>query len=96
MNTVTANSLVIIGWAMTTFLVYSLLSGPFTDDRICETTCFSMLYWGALVIAVLGTLLSAMQAFKANAGIFSKLSLLLGFLLSAKLIGVMVIGVMAG
>lgn len=94
MNTVTANSLVIIGWGMTAFLVYSLLSGPFTG-RMCESTCFSMLYWGALVIAVLGTLLSAMQAFKPDSGIFSKLGLILGLFLTAKLAGVMIIGMMS-
>jgi len=93
MNTVTANSLVIIGWSMAAFLVYSLLSGPFTN-RMCETTCFGMLYWGTLVIAILGTLLSAMQAFKPDSGFFSKIGLLLGLFLTAKLAGVMVIGIM--
>ena len=95
MNTVTANTLVLVGWGMTVALVYSLLSGPF-DGRMCESTCFSMLYWGALVLAVLGTLLSLMQVFKPDSGIFSKLGLLLGLFLCAKLIGVMVIGTMAG
>ncbi|MFK7795376.1 MAG: hypothetical protein AB8B89_08510 [Gammaproteobacteria bacterium] len=95
MNTVTANTLVLIGWGMTVALVYSLLSGPF-DGRMCESTCFNMLYWGALVLAVLGTLLSLMQVFKPESGIFSKISLLLGLFLCAKLIGVMVIGTMAG
>ena len=95
MNTVTANTLVLLGWGMTAALVYSLLSGPF-DGRMCESTCFSMLYWGALIIAVFGTLLSLVQAFKANSGIFSKLGVLLGLFLCAKLIGVMVIGTMTG
>lgn len=94
MNTVTANGLVIFGWGLTVYLVYNLLSGPF-DGRICETTCFSMLYWGALVLAVLGTLLSAMQAFKAGSSIFSTLSLLLGLALTAALSGVMIIGMMS-
>ncbi len=91
MNTVTANALVLIGWGMMVALVYSLLSGPF-DGRVCESTCFSMLYRGALVLAVLGTLLSLMQAFKPNSGIFSKIGLILGLFLTAKLIGIMVIG----
>ena len=95
MNTVTANTLVLLGWGITIALVYSLLSGPF-DGRMCESTCFSMLYWGALVLAVFGTLLSLMQAFKPNSGIFSKIGLLLGLFLIAKLVGVMVIGTMAG
>ncbi|MDW3095852.1 MAG: hypothetical protein R8G33_09290 [Gammaproteobacteria bacterium] len=95
MNTVTANILVLLGWGVTIALVYSLLSGPF-DGRMCESTCFSMLYWGALVLAIFGTLLSLIQAFKANSGIFSKLGVLLGFFLCAKLIGVMVIGTMSG
>ena len=91
MNTVTANTLVLIGWGMMAALVYSLLSGPF-DDRMCESTCFSMLYWGALILAVLGTLLSLMQVFKPNSGIFSKIGLALGLFLTAKLVGIMVIG----
>ena len=95
MNTVTANTLVLLGWGITAAMVYSLLSGPF-DGRMCESTCFSMLYWGALVLAVCGTLLSLMQAFKPNSGIFSKLVLLFGLLLTAILIGVMVIGSMGG
>lgn len=95
MNTVTANTLILLGWGITAAMVYSLLSGPF-DGRMCESTCFSMLYWGALVLAVLGTLLSLMQVFKPNSGIFSKLGLLFGLLLTAKLIGVMVIGSMGG
>ncbi len=95
MNTITANTLVLVGWGITVALVYSLLKGPF-DGRMCESTCFSMLYWGALVLAVLGTLLSLMQAFKPGSGIFSKLGLLLGLFLCAKLIGVMVIGTMTG
>ena len=95
MNTVTANGLVIIGWGVTVFLVYSLLSGPF-DGRMCESTCFSMLYWGALVLAVLGTLLSATQAFKPGSGMFSKVALLFGLVLTATLAGVMVIGTMSG
>ncbi len=95
MNTVTANGLVVLAWGVTVFLVYSLLSGPF-DGRVCESTCFSMLYWGALVLAVLGTLLSAIQAFKSDSGFFSKVSLLFGLILIAKLAGVMVIGTMTG
>ena len=94
MNTVSANALVILGWGVTAFLVYSLLSGPF-DGRMCETTCFSMLYWAALVLAVLGTILSFIQSIKPGSGVFSKIALLLSLLLSAKLIGVMVIGTMA-
>ena len=94
MNTVTANGLVIFGWGVAAFLVYSLLSGPF-DGRACETLCFNMLYWAALVLAVLGTLLSFVQSIKPDSGLFSKVSLLFGLILSAKLIGVMVIGVIS-
>lgn len=91
MNTVSANALVLLGWTVTVVLVYSLLSGPF-DGRMCESACFNMLYWGALVLAVLGTLLSLVQCFKSDSGIFSKLGLILGLFLTAKLVGVMVIG----
>ena len=95
MNTVTANTLVLLGWGVTVALVYSLLSGPF-DGRMCESTCFSMLYWGALVLAILGTLLSLMQAFKPNSGMFSKIGVIFGLLLTGTLVGVMVIGSMGG
>ena len=95
MNTVTANTLVLLGWGVTVALVYSLLSGPF-DGRMCESTCFSMLYWGALVLAVLGTLLSLMQAFKPNSGMFSIIGVIFGLLLTGTLVGVMVIGSMGG
>lgn len=91
MNTVTANGLVVLGWGITAFLVYSLLSGPF-DGRVCESTCFAMLYWGALVLTVLGTLLSLVQSMKPASGVCSKLAMLFGLILSAALIGVMVIG----
>lgn len=94
-NTITANTLVLLGWGVTIALVYSLLSGPF-DGRMCESTCFNMLFWGALVLAVFGTLLSIVQAAKSGSSIFSKLGVILGLFLCAKLIGVMVIGSMAG
>ena len=92
MNTATANALVLLAWGITIALVYSLLMGPF-DGRMCESTCFSMLYWGALVVAIVGTLLSLKQCcFNPDAGLFSTLGLLLGLGVSAILIGVMVIG----
>ena len=95
MNTATANALVLLAWVITGVLTYSLLSGPFTG-RMCESTCFNMLYWGALVVAIVGTLLSLKQCcFNPNAGLFSKLSLLLGLGVSAILIGVMVIGMLS-
>ena len=94
MNTATANVLVLLAWGATVALVYSLLSGPF-DGRTCESTCFSMLYWGALVVAIVGTLLSLKQCcFNPDAGLFSKVGLLLGLGASAVLIGVMVIGIL--
>ncbi len=92
MNTVTANALVLISWAAVVALVFAMLSGPF-DGRTCETTCFSLLYWGALVLAIVGTLLSLKQCcFNPESGLFSKIGLLLGLGVSAILIGVMVIG----
>ena len=94
MNTTTANTLVILGWGIAAVMVYNLLSGPF-DGRMCESVCFNMLYWGALVLAVCGTLLSLIQCCKSGSGIFSKIGLILGFFLCAKLIGVMVIGSLA-
>ena len=96
MNTVTANALVLIAWAAVVTLVYSMLRGPF-DGRVCESTCFSLLYWGALVFAIVGTLLSLKQCcFNPDAGPLSKVGLLLGLAVSAILIGVMVIGLIGG
>ncbi len=95
MNTVTANTIVLIAWGLTAALVYNLLNGPF-DGRMCESVCFSMMYWGALVLAVVGTLLCITQCFKSESGWFSKIGVLLGLLLCAKLIGVMVIGNLTG
>ena len=94
MNTVTSNTIVLLAWGLTVALVYSLLSGPF-DGRMCESLCFNMLYWAALVLAVIGTLLCITQCFKSSSGIFSKLGVILGLFLCAKLIGVMVIGSMS-
>ena len=91
MNTATANVIVFLAWAAAVALVYNLLSGPF-DGRMCESACFSIVYGIALVLAMTGTLLCLRQIFKANAGIVSRFSFLLGLLLSAQLIGVMVIG----
>ena len=92
MNTVTANALILIAWAAVVALVYSMLSGPF-DGRTCETTCFNLLYWGALGLGIVGTLLSLKQCcFNPEASAFSKIGLLLGLGVSAILIGVMVIG----
>ena len=95
MNTVTANTLVLIAWGLAAALVYSLLSGPF-DDRMCETVCFGLLYWGALILAVIGTLLCITQSFKSGSGWVTKIGALLGLLLCAKLIGIMVIGNFTG
>ena len=95
MNTITANALVLAAWAAVVALVYAMLSGPF-DGRTCESTCFSLLYWGALIVAIIGTLLSLKQCcFNPDSGVFSKIGLLLGLGVSALLIGVMVIGLMS-
>ena len=91
MTTATANVIVLLAWAAAVALVYHLLAGPF-DGRMCESACFSMMYGLALVLAVTGTLLCLRQIFKTGAGLVSRISFLLGLLLSAQLIGVMVIG----
>ncbi|MEM7304150.1 MAG: hypothetical protein AAF372_01340 [Pseudomonadota bacterium] len=96
MNTATGSIIVLIAWGMTIALVYSLLNGPFNEQTMCETTCFGVLYWGAIVLAVVGTLISLVQAVKSDKTIINIGAFLLGLFLCAKLFGVMVIGTMVG
>ena len=63
MNSATGSIIVLIAWGVTIALVYSMLGGPFEDQRMCQTTCFGMLYWGAIALAVIGTLVSLAQAY---------------------------------
>ena len=95
MNTATGSVIILIAWGITIALVYNLLGGPF-DNRMCESTCFGILYWGAVLLAVVGTLVSLMQAIKSDKTLINVGASLLGLLLCAKLFGVMVIGIMAG
>ena len=95
MNTATGSVIILIAWGITIALVYNLLGGPF-DGRMCESTCFSVLYWGAVVLAVAGTIVSLMQAIKSDKTLINIVAFLLGLLLCAKLFGVMVIGTMTG
>ena len=92
MNTATGSVIVLIAWGVTIALVYNLLGGPFEEQRMCTTTCFTMLYWGAIVLAVIGTLISLVQAVKSSQTLINIGAFLLGLLLCAKLFGVMVIG----
>lgn len=94
MNSTTANFLVIIAWAMTVYMAMNLLGGNFQDGRTCQSLCVNMLYWSALVVAVVGVILSLTQVFAGKAGWLSKIVLLLGLLLIMKLTGIMVIGTM--
>ena len=91
MNTTTANVLVIIAWAMTVALVTNLLGGSL-EGRQCQSLCFSLLYWGALAVAIIGVLLSLRQLLTGNTGWLSKLIFVLGLILVMKLTGVMLIG----
>ncbi|MEM8844418.1 MAG: hypothetical protein AAGB35_05170 [Pseudomonadota bacterium] len=92
MNTATGSVIILIAWGITIALVFNLLGGPFVEDRMCTSTCFGMLYWGAIVLAVVGTLISLMQAVKSNKTLINVGAFLLGLLLCASLFGVMVIG----
>jgi hypothetical protein len=94
MTTTTANVLVVIAWAMTIALVTNLLGGVF-DGRQCQTLCFSLLYWGALAVAVIGVLVSLRQLITVDTGWISKIIFLLGLALIIKLMGIMVIGNLA-
>ena len=96
MNSATGSIIVLIAWGATIALVYSMLGGPFEDQRMCQTTCFGMLYWGAIALAVIGTLVSLAQAVKSDKTLINIGASLLGLLLCAKLFGVMVIGTMTG
>ena len=85
----------LVAWGITIALVYNMLGGPFEDQRMCQTTCFGMLYWGAIALAVIGTLISLTQVFKSGKTLINIGMSLLGLLLCAKLFGVMVIGTIA-
>ena len=47
----------LISWALAVFLVTQLLSGTF-DERTCQTTCVSILFWMSFAIAVVGLIFS--------------------------------------
>ena len=93
MNSTTANSLVIIAWAMTVYLTMNLLGGTFEESgRSCQSFCVNMLYWASLAVAAIGVCLSLFQVFTTKTGWITKIILLLGLALVMKLVGVMVIG----
>ena len=96
MNTATGSIIILVAWGFTIALVYSMLGGPFEEQQMCQTTCFGILYWSAIVLAVVGTLISLTQAIKSDKTLINVAAFLLGLLLCAKLFGVMVIGTMAG
>ncbi len=47
----------LLSWALAVFLGTQLLSGTF-DDRTCQTTCVSVLFWMSFAIAVIGLVFS--------------------------------------
>ena len=47
----------LLSWALAVFLVTQLLSGTF-DDRTCQTTCVSVLFWMSFAIAAIGLIFS--------------------------------------
>lgn len=47
----------LLSWALAVFLGTQLLSGTF-DDRTCQTTCVSVLFWMSFAIAGIGLVFS--------------------------------------
>ena len=93
MNSITSNIVIVLGWVLTIALTYNLLGGTF-DARSCQSICVNVMYWGALVLAVVGVALAIKQCCKSGPGWFSMISVLAALALLAVLVGVMVIGVL--
>ncbi len=93
MNNITSSVIIVLGWALTITLIYNLLSGTF-DTRSCQSICVNVMYWGVLVLAVVGVALGIKQCCRSGSGWFSALSFLAALALLAILIGVMVIGML--
>ena len=96
MNTASANIIILVAWGLTIALTSQLLGGTFESGRSCQTSCVSMMYYGSIALAFIGTGLSFMQARKPGSSILTKLFLLAGLGLIAILIGVMLIGTLTG
>ena len=64
MNTATANIVIVIAWGLTIALVSQILGGTFESGRSCQTTCVSVMYYGSIALALIGSALSFMQARK--------------------------------
>ncbi len=94
MNTATANIVIVIAWGLTIALVSQILGGTFESGRSCQTTCVSVMYYGSIALALIGSALSFMQARKPQSGIVIKLSFLAGLGLLGILFGVMFIGLL--
>lgn len=94
MNSLTANIIILIAWTVTIALTSQILGGTFESGRSCQTTCVSVMYYSAIGLALVGSLLSFIHARKPQSGIIIKLSFLAGLGLLAILFGVMFIGVL--
>ena len=57
LNTTISFFSALLSWALAVFLVTQLLSGTF-DDRTCQTTCVSVLFWMSFAIAAIGLVFS--------------------------------------
>ena len=57
LNTTISFFSALLSWALAVFLVTQLLSGTF-DDRTCQTTCVSVLFWMSFAIAAIGLIFS--------------------------------------
>ncbi len=88
-----SNVIVLFGWGVTVALVINLLGGTF-DERTCQSVCVNMMYWGALVLAVVGLVFGIKNCCKTGAGIINVIFVLLALALLAILVGIMVIGML--
>ena len=43
-------------WILAIILVWQLLAGPFTEERLCQTGCFQKIYIASFVLALLAFL----------------------------------------
>jgi predicted membrane channel-forming protein YqfA (hemolysin III family) len=96
MKTASANIIILVAWALTIALTSQLLGGTFESGRSCQTSCVSMMYYGSIALAIIGTVLSFMQVRQPRSSLISKLFLLAGLGLIGILVGVMLIGTLTG
>ncbi|WPL17803.1 hypothetical protein Thiowin_02845 [Thiorhodovibrio winogradskyi] len=88
--------LAMIGWALTLFITYTLLSGVPIEDRSCQTDCIKGLFFSGFAVGAVALILSGLAVATHPAGrIFSVAVLVLTAPLFAIYAGIVVIGTLA-